>query len=47
MPRHIYSIPAIVETPLREITEQRRVAQIASGPALAAAVRVGLRLPAA
>lgn len=46
MPHYIYPIPAIVETPLRDITEQRRVAQIASGPALAAAVRAGLRLPA-
>ncbi|GIW00357.1 iron-containing alcohol dehydrogenase [Roseiflexus sp.] len=47
MPPSCYPIPAIVEMPLREITEQRRVAQVASGPALAAAVCAGLRLPAA
>ncbi|MCS6937779.1 MAG: iron-containing alcohol dehydrogenase, partial [Roseiflexus sp.] len=36
----------IIEMPLHEIVEQRRVAQIASGAALAAAVHAGLRLPA-
>lgn len=42
---HIHPIPAIVELPMEELVEPRRVAQIAGGPALSAAVRAGLRLP--
>jgi glycerol-1-phosphate dehydrogenase [NAD(P)+] len=47
MAHDVYPIPAIVELSLSEIVERRRVAQIASGPALAAATRAGLCLPAA
>jgi glycerol-1-phosphate dehydrogenase [NAD(P)+] len=42
----IYPIPTIIERPLRELREDRMAALIASGPALAAAERAGLRLHA-
>lgn len=42
----LYPVPAIIEAPLSELTDRRRVALIASGPALEAARRAGLQLPA-
>lgn len=43
----LHPIPTIVEAPLHVLVDQRRIARIASGPALAAAVHAGLRLPVA
>jgi len=39
-----YPLPTIIESPLRELREERAIALIASGPALAAAEVAGLRL---
>lgn len=41
----IQPVPTIIEAPLSDLAEQRRVALVASGPALDAAMRAGLRLP--
>lgn len=40
----IQPVPTIIEAPLSDLAEQRRVALVASGPALDAAMRAGLRL---
>jgi glycerol-1-phosphate dehydrogenase [NAD(P)+] len=45
MSHRLHPIPAIVEAPLHALVDQRRIARIASGPALAAAVHAGLHLP--
>jgi len=45
MSHRLHPIPAIVEVPLHALVDQRRIARIASGPALAAAVHAGLHLP--
>jgi hypothetical protein len=42
----LYALPTIVEQPVAAINDQRRIGMIASGPALAAAQRVGLQLTA-
>jgi len=45
MSHRLHPIPAIVEAPLHALVDQRRIARIASGAALAAAVHAGLHLP--
>jgi glycerol-1-phosphate dehydrogenase [NAD(P)+] len=45
MSHRVHPIPAIIDLPLNEIVDQRRIARIASGAALAAAVHAGLHLP--
>ena len=47
MSHRVHPIPAIIDLLLTEIVDQRRIARIASGAALAAAVHAGLRLPVA